>query len=140
MAMTTRAQVMRQAWQLAREGAAKFGGRASQYIAAALKEAWRVVKLLALGGQRWQKAGMDRVYINELPRWYGLRCSYYNTGNVSSATLDGEPISNSIARRILGDLQFAKVWFDVSDGQFHGKGFADNADYRTVVARVKAAC
>ena len=36
--------VMTKAWEIAREGAAKFGGKASEYFAKALKMAWAIIK------------------------------------------------------------------------------------------------
>jgi hypothetical protein len=39
-------QVMKQAWQIAREGAARFGGRVVEFFAEALREAWRLAKLV----------------------------------------------------------------------------------------------
>ncbi|MDW0112194.1 hypothetical protein QT711_03290 [Sporosarcina saromensis] len=36
--------VMKKAWEIAKEGSAKFGGKASEYISAALKMAWAEIK------------------------------------------------------------------------------------------------
>jgi hypothetical protein len=77
-----------------------------------------IENLLAIGGKRWQKNGKDRIYINDWASFVGLDTSHYNTGNISSASWQGEPISNSQARLILGSLD--KVWFDTSDGKLHG--------------------
>lgn len=43
-----------------------------------------------------------------------LKCQYYNSGNISSATLFGDGISNSEAGRI----KAVKVWMDES-GELH---------------------
>lgn len=64
--------------------------------------------LEALGFKRWTKAGMDRMYINASD--LGLVCTYYKTGNISSATFDGESISNSYGR----DLKAAKTYIDLN--------------------------
>ncbi|MGA5820789.1 hypothetical protein ACPC54_23350 [Kitasatospora sp. NPDC094028] len=77
-----------------------------------------VENLLAIGGNRWQKNGMDRVYLNDWASFAGLSTSHYNTGNIASASWQGEHISNSQARLILGSL--TKVWFDTADGKLHG--------------------
>ena len=69
-------------------------------------------------GSEWGKSGKHRVYFNDLPELYGLDVRYYNTGNVSSATLDGEAISNSEAKRLLNRLT-GKFYFDFADGRFH---------------------
>jgi hypothetical protein len=72
-----------------------------------------------LGGKRWQRNGSDRVYFNDLALWLGLRVSTYGTGNVSAATLNGEPISNGQAKKLLSRVTGAKFWFDAADGAFH---------------------
>ena len=61
-----------------------------------------------LGFKRWTKGNMDRMYINA--RDLGLDLSYYKTGNISGATLDGEHISNSFGR----DLKAAKTYIDLN--------------------------
>ncbi len=73
--------------------------------------------MTAIGGNRWTKAGHDRVYINNWQRFIGLEVDYYNSGNICGATLDGELISNSEAGRILGAVQ--KVYFDTADNKVH---------------------
>ncbi|MGW3072384.1 hypothetical protein [Kitasatospora sp. NPDC001132] len=100
--------------------------------------------IVALGGRRWQKNGMDRVYLNNWSEFTGLDVSYYGTGNISSATWHGEHISNSQARLILGSL--TKVWFDSADGKLHGHfGHADsrvadrNAVWTAAAAGIRAA-
>ncbi len=57
--------------------------------------------------------GEVRLYVNNLAEVIGLDVSFYKTGNVSSAALDGERISNSKAAQLLG----VKVWLlDGEDG------------------------
>ena len=67
----------------------------------------KINELIKQGFKRWQKNGMDRLYINSGA--LGLTCSYYNTGNISSATFDGEHVSNSAARR----YKAAKTYIDL---------------------------
>lgn len=70
---------------------------------------------IALGAKKW--VGSDtrtRYYFSNLNDLYGLRLSYYNTGNIYAATLDGERISNSAARQINSELYAGKVWLDES--------------------------
>lgn len=112
-------EIMKSAWRIAKEAAAKFGGKAIEYIAQALRMAWegakgmkkditeRIDELTAKGFKRWQKNGMDRMYINAST--LGLICSYYKTGNVRDAYFNGESISNSEARRMLS----AKTYIDL---------------------------
>ena len=97
------------AWQTARDAAAQFGGKARQYFGESLKMAWadtrkkdimdRIDELAAMGFKRWQKSGMDRLYINA--DRLGLECDYYKSGNISYAEFDGEKISNSRASSML---------------------------------------
>ncbi|MGW6912616.1 hypothetical protein ACWGB8_02140 [Kitasatospora sp. NPDC054939] len=73
--------------------------------------------MVAIGGNRWQKNGHDRVYINDWTEFAGLDVSYYKSGNICGAAYRGEGISNSQARLILGSI--SKVWFDAADGELH---------------------
>ncbi|MFF0629783.1 hypothetical protein [Streptomyces sp. NPDC004296] len=79
--------------------------------------AWTVETMTAIGGNRWQRNGMDRVYFNNWAELAGIETSRYNTGNISSATYQGEGISNSQAYKLLGCID--KVWFDAADGKLH---------------------
>lgn len=69
----------------------------------------RIEELTKLGFSRWQKNGMDRLYINAGA--LGLVCTYYNTGNISSAVFAGDGISNSLARK----LKAAKTYIDLTN-------------------------
>ena len=85
--------------------------------------------IIALGGNRWQRNGMDRVYLNNWTEFVGISVSHYNTGNISGASIDGEPIANGRMSRILGSVD--KVYFDIADGKLHIKHFgADDLDVR----------
>lgn len=81
-----------------------------------MMDATTIKALEAKGFSRWQKNGHDRLYINS--SHFGLECSYYNTGNISSASLNGEPISNSEAYRI----KSVKAYVDVKTGKLHIAG------------------
>lgn len=110
-------KIMNKAWEIARNAAAKFGGRAVEYIAMALRMAWqemksgsietRIAELEALGFRRWQKNGMDRMYINAST--LGLICVYRRSGTISDAEFRGESISNRQAR-MMAD---AKTYIDL---------------------------
>lgn len=57
--------------------------------------------LLAMGASRWTKYGRDRLYLRNCYKdLLKMKISYYNSGNISGASLDGEGISNSEAYRI----------------------------------------
>jgi hypothetical protein len=62
----------------------------------------------------------------------------YNTGNVSSARLRGETISNTKAEALLWTLTgTGKLYFDLADGRFHGQGLSQ-ADVDVLVAAIRA--
>ncbi len=83
-------------------------------------------KLAALRsiGNEWSKGSYHRIYINDLTGWYGLQTTRYGSGNISSATLDGQGISNSHAREICGDLAYGKLWLDLTDNRWYSKDLA----------------
>lgn len=112
-------KVMMRAWEIAKRAAAKFGGRAIEYIGMALRDAWkeirsmvsditeRIEELEAKGFKRWQKNGMDRMYINASE--LGLVCAYYKSGNICDAKFQGTSISNSEA----GRMKYSKTYIDL---------------------------
>jgi|WetSurSiteA1Bulk_404760.scaffolds.fasta_scaffold45100_2 hypothetical protein len=76
--------------------------------------------LVSLGGRDWQRGAHHRVYVGvELAcKIVGLKITRYGSGNISSATLKGETISNSSARSYLCDLE--NCYYDVVSGKFVG--------------------
>lgn len=79
---------------------------------AALTEV-QIKNLEEKGFSRWTKGDYDRLYINAGK--LVLECGYYNTGNIRSASFDGESISNSRARR----MKAAKTFVDVRTGRVY---------------------
>ena len=69
-----------------------------------------IADLESKGFKRWQKGTFDRLYVNASV--LGLECTYYKTGNISSATFNGEHISNSEGYR----LKAAKTYVDINKG------------------------
>lgn len=91
----------------------------------AAKVVFAIDTMTAIGGNRWQRGGKDRVYINNWARFAGIETDHYNTGNISSASYQGEGISNSQAYKLLGCID--KVWFDAADGRLHCRyGFGES--------------
>jgi hypothetical protein len=86
-----------------------------------------VEKLKAAGGSEWESGDNRRVYFNDLPELYGLQAERYGTGNISSAKLDGQNISNSKARKIESGLFGGKVWYNVKTGKYESKGLSESA-------------
>jgi hypothetical protein len=78
-----------------------------------------VETMVAIGGNRWQRNGMDRVYFNNWAELAGIETTRFNTGNISTASYQGAGVSNNQARKLLGCLD--KVWFDAADGKLHAR-------------------
>lgn len=124
----SKSQLMKDAWAIRREYGAD--------MADAMRRAWRAHKLMAIGGTRWTQYGKDRIYLNtaELTELLGLRTTRYNTGNICSATLGGERISNSAARRMLDEIGGdAKFWYDLQSGKFVRQAFNPDATIWTQI-------
>src|SRR5690606_13586188 len=76
-----------------------------------------VETLVAIGGNRCTKRNYDRVYFNGWAKFIGLELERYKSGNHYTAELNGVPISNSEARRLLGAI--TAVYWDAAVGQIH---------------------
>jgi hypothetical protein len=83
--------------------------------------------MVAIGGRRWQKNGMDRVYINDWAEFAGLDVDYYKTGNVAGASFLGHGIANGRVAGLLSAID--KVWFDAADGQLHARYYSGARSY-----------
>jgi hypothetical protein len=79
--------------------------------------AFTTENMIAIGGNRWQRGDKDRVYLNNWAGFCGLETSSYNTGSIADATYQGEEISNSQAKKIIGCIE--KVFFDAADGKLY---------------------
>lgn len=81
--------------------------------------AFTVETMTAIGGNRWQRGSMDRVYINDWARFAGIEIEHYRSGSISSASIDGRGIANSRAGRLLGAID--RLYFDATDGQLYAQ-------------------
>ena len=76
-------------------------------------------------GKFWQTSdgSRRRIYIAEEAAWRALEWdfSFYNTGNVSSASVGGEYISNTEARNMIHGLRDSSLYYDLADRKFHWK-------------------
>ena len=61
-----------------------------------------------------------------------MKISYYNSGNISDASIDGNRISNSAARRILGGQYFV----DTKTGIINTEKTSE--DYRETITKYMA--
>lgn len=68
-------------------------------------------KLIELGGNRWTKGSMDRIYFN--PCMLDVRFEYYDTGNIKRCYHKDCLCSNHQGRHI----KAAKSYVDVKTGQ-----------------------
>lgn len=88
---------------------------------------YTVDQLVAVGGSEWTGGQNHRVYFNNAAALYGLKVSFYGSGNISAATLDGEHISNGSARGILSTIEGSRFHYDVNTGRFAAKGLNRDA-------------
>lgn len=132
-----RKNVMTRAWEIYRT----LTGDHVAKLAMALKEAWteakaqanekvfggkfgtitesNLEKLIEMGANRWQKAGYDRLYLSGAgAELMGLERYYYNSGNVSSAYLNNEKISNSESHRIAST--YSRAYINLETGKVCG--------------------
>lgn len=86
----------------------------------------QIERLVNAGASRWTKYERDRLYIKRLADLIGLSYTKYNTGNISSAELNGETISNSECNRILAALD--KAYIDLKTNTVYIDGRDDAAE------------
>ena len=92
-------------------------------------------------GSEWHKDDHHRVYFNDLGTLYGIKTNRYHSGNIQSATLDGKPVSNSQAKRLLQKFASVKFWLDLVDGKFKFNdpySEVDKAMMRKIQAAIEA--
>lgn len=122
---------MMRAWEIRKAAATVYGCKVSEIsMSECLKMAWAEAKGIAPQSRediiaeltkkygRWTKKGFngkvyDRIYFNATD--LGMEVEYYRSGNVSSAAIDGERVSNCEARRIMS----SKAYFDLTDNTLH---------------------
>lgn len=102
-----------------------------------------VDKLIEMGATRWQKGDKDRLYFNSAgDKIVGLETDAYKTGNIRSATLNGEKISNGEATRIFE--VYSKGYIDLKTGDVYLSGRSEyrkrfmqalNSKYRRKIPR-----
>lgn len=85
-------------------------------------------------GTLWEKENMRRIYLktSAVCTAYGLSCIFYPGGRVRSATLNGSPITNSRATRIIAMVQHSKLYYNLDTEKFESKTMP-----KTILNRVK---
>jgi hypothetical protein len=93
-------------------------------------------RLESIGGSRWQKGEMDRVYFNLLAfaEAAGLECETYGTGNIKNARFGGEKLSNNRATKLSDALYRSKVYVDATTGQIHTQLAGTGTIFEAIVA------
>lgn len=89
-----------------------------------------IAQLIAAGGKEWksQDGRLHRVYF-QVATLIGFECDQYKTGNISSATLAGQEISNALARDYAALCIDSKAWVDVTTGEIGVKvGYSRRVD------------
>jgi len=89
--------VMTLAWEIARKGQKKFGGKVKEYIAEALRQAWRIVK---------NAMTTDKFGFVELQRKNGI--IYFIVDHVDGMTvtlLDRNPYNGRVKRLLIDDYK-----------------------------------
>lgn len=126
--MMTNSEFFKAAHKVARETRANFETYRMAF-SAALKGLYAIEKkanektttekLEDLGVEAWECGQMKRYYINadKLNVVFGLDVDFYKSGNICSASLNGEGISNSKACKLLGQ----KIYFDAISGEWMQK-------------------
>lgn len=103
-------------------------------------------ELIRIGGHRWQKGDADRVYFNDLHVWLGLEIPKADKyGGQKFNRLDGVPMQDRDAQKILQAAANTKVFFDVVAQKFRARAADDRPgmpvlsaeQIRTVVQRIK---
>lgn len=111
----TKSQIFSNAWIAARTAALRFGGKASEYFVAALREVYAALscpvgRLVALGGKEWKKPeiGQHRVYFDSVASFVGV------TKNTMGYLQDGRKLSNNAFRETMPN----RFHYDVLTRQF----------------------
>jgi hypothetical protein len=118
--------VMKRAWEIAKEGQTKFGGKVKEYFAEALKMAWSEVKLennLDIENEKfdfkyneWKNYGKHRAYIDT------------NIDLVEYKNVNGERVG--VRRRLI-----ANYYYDVKTNKMYVREYVEK-DLRTANEKV----
>lgn len=119
-------QIMKRAWEIYRTLEGDKIAKLSMALRQAWAEAkaqtsctemgWNVKALEAMGATRWTKYGKDRLYLSKCgAQIIGLAVDRYNSGNICSAEINGESISNTEANRYMST--YADAYIDMTTGK-----------------------
>lgn len=94
--------VMTLAWEIARKGQKKFGGKVKEYIAEALRQAWRIVK----NAMKKDMATPEKFGFMELQRKNGV--IFFIVDHVDGMTvtlLDRNPYNGQVNKLVIDDYK-----------------------------------
>lgn len=158
--MSFNTQIMNSAWDISHTAQAFFGGSAKDFIAKSLEliyagidnaftpattahevklamvinnERNYIISLINLGGSEWKAYGKHRIYFDtEIQcELLGLEIQRYKTGNISSATLNGEDISNT-----QGKLD--KFWYNIKTRHFGWSRYMSDSLANDLIKAIEA--
>lgn len=98
----TKSTVMTRAWEIKKTTEKSFSE--------CLKLSWKETKIEKISNL-WEKYGKKRGYFDFMD-FIDLEVNRYGTGNISSAVLNGEKISNTQARKIIEKYNYTKCFYD----------------------------
>jgi hypothetical protein len=90
--------------------------------------------LIEKGGKEWINGNKHRIYFNNWEEIAGFNINTYKTGNISSASLQGETISNNKANKMLG----GKLYFDMVTSKFVCDYFRDETAVEYAIIELEA--
>lgn len=130
--------IMKRAWELVKKAGVTISEGLKKAWAEAKNESGLVEKLLSMGADRWAKYGKDRLYFNtrEFMENVGLSFEEYKSGNIASAALNGEKISNSKCRKLIAS--FGNIWFNVLTGKVESKKYEVEEEVSEIINSVIA--
>ncbi len=83
------------------------------------------IKKIKKIGTECIKGNYHRIYLNnDYSETIGLKLTYWNSGKVSSAHLNGEKISNNKGSMMISS--FAKIWLNVNTNKLEFKNIPEN--------------
>lgn len=88
-------------------------------------------------GNLWEKNAIRRIYLSteKTARALGYDFSFYSSGNISSASRNGESISNSEMKRVLRAID--GLYYDLNSGTIGRKPYSGTPD-SSVTAEVES--
>jgi len=102
----------------------------SEQTTPAVKRIESHLRSKGIDANAWSNGSRRRVYINRWIDLAGIELSFYKSGNISCAWIDGEQVSNAAGRRASECIE--KVWVD-EDGSVQIKvAWGARDDYGTI--------